>query len=632
MSARKTLGIIPRLLLALAVAFAPLAALAQAPAIQTAAVLSKKSTAALDLNFQTNSAVYRGANVGRIAAVPGWTFTRPGTNLLLQSQTLDNASWTKNSATVAADAVTAPDGTLTADKLAEAAASAQHYVLQSATITTVFTVSGYFKAAERSIVWIYSGHVNAGKYFDLAAGTVGSTIGTGANITASSITSAGGGWYRCAISFSTGAGAANTQIGVASTDGTLSYLGVAGSGIYVWGAQLEPGSVANAYQFTTSAALTNAPITYGETLAGRLLAFSANDPRVTDKGLLVEAAATNLLLQSVNPATSPWVAGNITVAQSGVGPAGSPSFRLTPANTASAKFYYNSNSSGAAGSVTAQVQAKSDGYRYVLLKTISASGGNRYGAIFDLDTGAFVSAVTAGSPTGTAYSITRLANGYSRISVRITTTTAFSEIGILPLPTSTPTLTAALDLSDATNGVDGILITAPMIEAGAFPTSYIPTTTAAATRAADVASISNFGSTITTPFVMAAGFYGANASIATLLRVGSTVGAPVITDNDGGESVRVGVAGVAYVDTGGITTTPGASYATAFKVKPGGYRSITNGNTVQTSVQSTGLVVSGDLYVGSNGSGAFFANTYIRFIRIFQGDLPDGQLYSQSLR
>lgn len=50
--------------------------------------------------------------------------------------------------------------------------------------------------------------------------------------------------------------------------------------------------------------------------------------------------------------------------------------------------------------------------------------------------------------------------------------------------------------TDVANGVNGIYVTGAQLEAGAFATSYIPTTAAAATRNADVASItgSNFSS------------------------------------------------------------------------------------------------------------------------------------------
>ena len=52
------------------------------------------------------------------------------TNLLLRSEEFDNASWTKTRSSVTANAITAPDRTLTGDKLIDSTdASASHFIL-----------------------------------------------------------------------------------------------------------------------------------------------------------------------------------------------------------------------------------------------------------------------------------------------------------------------------------------------------------------------------------------------------------------------------------------------------------------------------------------------------------------------
>lgn len=619
MSARKPLGIIPRLLLALAVAFAPLAALAQAPATQAVAVLSKKSTAALDLNFQTNSAIFKGSRVGGVAAVPGWTLTRPGTNLLLRSQEF-GTSWSPTNIAVSSNTAVAPDGTTTADRLTNTDVGLS-FARTAQTVTVAsgapYIMSVYFQAGNTNYAVIDGGNPEYIAVFNLTgAGTVAVAPSAGGT---AAISYAGAGWYRATLA--TAATASTSHAMTVGPARSADRQSNPGDYVTVWGAQLEPGSVANVYQPTTSASQVFAPLTYAETRGGQLMTFGANEPRITDKGLLVEAAATNLLLQSVNPAISPWGSGAITVTQSGVGPTGAPAFKVTPANTAASKYFYNYNSNGVAGPVTAHVQIKEAGYRYALVKTLSASGGNRYGVIVDLNTGAYVSAVTSGSPTGTSYSITRLADGYFRVSVTITTTTAFSEIGILPLPTASPSLSASLDLLDATNGVDGILITAPMIEAGTFPTSYVPTTTAAVTRAAEVpiqevlvpsGDVTIFGQASTT---------ASTTAIRTLIDWNDTGPGNKISVTLNASNQLVAVVTNASVATTIATETGSPSAVRTIKwalAHTGGVWSLyLNGALVGSAAAAKPAVSS--LPIGRNRSGSPYFNEYIQRLGVRDG-------------
>jgi hypothetical protein len=71
------------------------------------------------------------------------------TNLILRSQEIDNASWTKTATTVTANAATAPDGTTTADKLLSDGSALGLKGAQSANATTVngsvYTLSVFIK-------------------------------------------------------------------------------------------------------------------------------------------------------------------------------------------------------------------------------------------------------------------------------------------------------------------------------------------------------------------------------------------------------------------------------------------------------------------------------------------------------
>jgi len=173
-------------------------------------------------------------------------------NLLTYSEQFDNAIWGKSAATVPATQYTAPDGTLTADKFVESASTALHFINQDATVVAgAHAFSAYFKAAERTFAFLYHGASNTGISINLSTGATGVPSGTVAPA-ASSVTSVGDGWYRLAMAVTATAGAQSFRIYLAtSLTGSASYAGDGTSGIYLWGAQLELGSVATDYQRIT---------------------------------------------------------------------------------------------------------------------------------------------------------------------------------------------------------------------------------------------------------------------------------------------------------------------------------------------------------------------------------------------
>jgi hypothetical protein len=173
-------------------------------------------------------------------------------NLLTWSEQFDNAAWVKADATVTANAGVAPDGTTTADKLVENTAANVIHRLQ-ATVSlggsvdaAPYVFSIYAKADGRSIIRIYDNNQNTSgvSFFDLSAGTVAS--GTG------SIVSFGNGWYRCSVfplrNFST---SAVPRVELVQSGTTVQYTGDGTSGVLLWGAQLELGTTASAYQRIT---------------------------------------------------------------------------------------------------------------------------------------------------------------------------------------------------------------------------------------------------------------------------------------------------------------------------------------------------------------------------------------------
>ncbi len=181
------------------------------------------------------------------------------TNLEIRSQEFDNASWTPVAASISANAVAAPDGTLTADKLIESATTAEHYLIQSLGIPLVngstYTFSCFAKAAERS-VFILRG---AGAFaadprvrFDLGAQTATVDNGT----PTATITALANGWFLCTMTAVTNAteGTCYHQI----YNGAHSYAGDGTSGLYIWGSQVELGGFVTSYIPTTTGSVTRA--------------------------------------------------------------------------------------------------------------------------------------------------------------------------------------------------------------------------------------------------------------------------------------------------------------------------------------------------------------------------------------
>ncbi|MGE0744963.1 MAG: flagellar filament capping protein FliD [Rhodospirillales bacterium] len=127
-----------------------------------------------------------------------------GSNMLANSEAADDPSWTATRATVAADGMAAPDGTMTADGLVGDAANDTHYLSSPASLALTagqtYSFSTYVKAGAQSDARIaVAGGAVAGDAFadfDLANGTV-SGFGTG--IDDAAIESVGNGWYRISI-------------------------------------------------------------------------------------------------------------------------------------------------------------------------------------------------------------------------------------------------------------------------------------------------------------------------------------------------------------------------------------------------------------------------------------------------
>jgi hypothetical protein len=200
---------------------------------------------------------FEGPSLKWVSRVPPKNFATH--NMFRYSEDFANTAWNPNALSVTANAATAPDGTLSADKLVEdGSVGTSRYILQDNAIGAGVTVtqSIYAKPAGRNFIqfspstgfsttdhWVTFQLTSSGTY------TIG---GSNVNGATASITSINDGWYRCTmttpvmntttsgrIAISPASSLSDSRLGPYQGDGT--------SGVFVWGAQFEVGTTTTPY-------------------------------------------------------------------------------------------------------------------------------------------------------------------------------------------------------------------------------------------------------------------------------------------------------------------------------------------------------------------------------------------------
>jgi hypothetical protein len=420
-----------------------------------------------DLSFTRASNGTRVNSAGLVEVV-AW-------NLVSYSNTFTNGVWVTsgygNLPTLTANSIANPvNGLVDAWTASFAAAGTQGRLLQTFTglpVGVPYTFSIYIKAGTKTIVTIMSDTASIGleANFNLSTGVL---ISKSTAVTAT-ITAMSNGWYFLTMTnniLSSG----NGQYGIVTGPGDDGSL-------YIYGAQLNIGSTAKPY-FPTTDRLNVPRLTYQNGGGGC-------------PSLLLEKQSTNLAFPSED-LTALTAGGMTNTANQTISPDGTQNAdKSTIGSTAR---YYDV--------VTEPVVTTTNGTTYTTsffakkgtgIEAIYfyQGDGNRI-AKFNLNNGAYIGHAPSDSYNPfTSQTSESLGNGWYRFTA---TYTASGIVGQFVIGISTNTNNSVTPISG--NGTDFVYVWGLQYEASSYPTSYIPTTSASATRVADACSKTGISSLI----------------------------------------------------------------------------------------------------------------------------------------
>ena len=545
------------------------------------------------------------------------------TNLVTYSMQSAMAGWDKTGVSALANTIISPAGDLTGGTVTVSTA-AQSAISKSVTLVVgvVYTTSVYVKAGNTNVVTIRLGR--------------GPTFLAGADITLGTSAEAvhvGNGWYRCTI-ISTASDGTNGAV-LVYPGGRITQS--VGNYVYIWGAQCEAGSFPTSY-IPTPATFTGRASTKTYFDSNGVLQTAASGVAVTDygyvdgrwvsKGLSLEPQATNLLVQSQDFTMWGRNGTNATLSRNtSLSPAGALS--CATVDSTAAGVFGEGMFQGVGGVTAGGVYTAS-----VFLKSVAGVGtfcfsmegttvfGGTASVYINQDTGTVASqAVIGAAVTIQVFNL----GGWYRICM-----------------TRTAVASGALTVCcySGVTGVNQFTVYGAQLETGPVATSYIPTTTAQVTRAADTstsAQVTRAADRVySTP---AASVYSADAGTTCVeaTHTGSKAPFPTVYEWSGDYSVYYHSQGSALAGSGRgsggflpvAPSSAGIKFRHAFSMTRGVAKASKDGGAVIGSA----IITRPDTRVSAldlGGSGDRWGS-YIRQLTYFPRQLSDADLQALTI-
>ena len=529
------------------------------------------------------------------------------------------------------DIDTAPNGTTTADTLIATTTNAGHRVRYPVFSADTYTFSVFVKPNGLNYVALSASDATTNAIvFNITSGSE-SVQSTNGNATNGAITQSTNGYWR--ISATIPLSTNGIYIVLMSNSTTSVFAGNNTDGIYVWGAQLEQRSAVTAYTATTTQPITNY-IPVLQTAGSGSARFDHNPVTGESLGLLIEEQRTNLLAYSEDFANAAWIKTRSSIASNTIV---APDGTLTgdkhiPTTENNANHWINVNNLTVTSTqYTFTIFAKKAEIDFLTLGIVdSGSFTKTVRQNFNLSAGTVGTKSEVGGYTVSSASLVSVGNGWYRC---ILVTSALDA-------NSTTRLEIQSRSNDATtsytgDGYSGVYIWGAQLEAGAFPTSYIPTVAATETRNADVATMT--GTNFTSWYRADEGTLYADGVLPYTVPATQFPAFAVISD--GTENNRFtfgyftsGLSGlvlrlnnVNVVELYPLTTAANRKFGAAYKT--GDFGAAVNGGVVSTSSLGTLIPAFNQMTIGARGTTANTTmNGHIRKIAYYPKRLTNAEL------